>query len=541
MAVRVREGQGGRWEVLEARLDEAGPASIGPAEPEAWSLGWGEFLRRGGIRGEVLLCLPEEWVTLRGVQVPEVAEAAQDDVNRFEAIQALSPPIGEWVWDCEGCGVADGKVEVLVASASLQAVDTLVQQIEDAGCETRRVLPPSAALYAGVADAASAGRVVVVAGEADLTLVVAAERRRVVRTRRHRSSVGKAASAGGTAPAAVAGGIPEKLMRLRTVQTGPVAELEAPRAVGVRGRAGGDPTLDQVAAGGLDAEDLGWLQLELARALARCRGAVPRSELLLAGEALATAPAMEAVGVRLRLPVRAVTPVDVGLEVPPGLCGAATVRLAGALRLAAGLRSRVEGMCLLPGPRRRSLAWRRRQAVVAGFAAAAALTLLPPTAVQAWRTDEARRRAAEGEERVRRMAELAEANRRLAGRIVEAESARRRADALLAERSRWTGLLADLQSGVEAVDGAWLESVQLVRDPGGRRDGGEASYRVIGHILDGSGSSESRLRTLLGAVVRSPWVARLEHERFQRRDDGRLRFEVQLAMAGEPRGGEDRP
>jgi hypothetical protein len=542
-----------------------------------------------------MVCLPEEWVAVRGIQVPEVAEAAQDDVNRFEAIQALPPPIGELVWDCEGGGAADGKVEVLVVSAALPAVDALIEAMEEAGCVPRRVLAPAVALAAGLANAAPGGRAAVVAGEAHLTLLVAEGRRRVVRTRRMGVEGARGAEANaGPGPQAEGGALASvRAVRLRRGATeqaeGRALETRVSgsggatytEGIGVSGSGGAIDT-EGVSVGGpvgagtrrearwfgaeaspdrglsvsdgedgvrvgLLAEDLGWLQLEMARVLGRFRGPLAPREVVLVGETLAGAPTAEAVSARLRIPVCFPESADSGIGGLPGLRGtAAAVRLAGAMRLAAEVGSPAAGACLLPAPRKRSLAWRRRQAVVAGFAAAAALTLLPPTAVQVWRTDEARRRAAEAEERVRRLTDLAEGNRRVTARIAEAETARGRADDLIAERSRWTGLLADLQAGVEAVEDAWLESVQLVREPAGRKEPADTSYRVVGHILDrggaaGAGSSESRLRTLLAALVRSPWVSRLEHERFQRREDGRLRFEVQLALAGERETAGGRP
>jgi hypothetical protein len=513
-------------------VDEPGPEAAAPADVRGWCGRWEAFLRRERIRGEALVCLPEEWVAVRSLQAPEVAEVAQDDVNRFEAVQALPTPLADRIWDCEGSGPADGKVEVVVVSVPQPSVEALAKAMEEAGCFPRRVLAPAMGLLAWTRAAASGQRATVVAGEADLTLLVAEGRRWTLRHRRRVMADGEQRVTHALGPVA----------RLRLPSPEP-ASADAARvvpAVPEDARA----TLLPPDADRLTEDELGWLQLEMARAQARFRGGRSMAEALVIGNGLTHPEALAAVAARLRLPVRPPNEGDLGMAGLEAVAGtAAAARLAGAFGLASRAAAWGVGPCLLPAERKRSLAWRRRQTVVAGFAAAAALALVPPTAVQTWRTGEARKRAAQAEDRVRRLAELAEANRRAEARLAEAEASRRRAGTLLAERSRWTGLLADLQSGVAAVEDAWLESVQLVRESGGRAEMAEPSYRIVGHILDrggttGAGSSESRLRRLLGSIVRSPWVARLEQERFQRREDGRLRFEVQLALVEERAAGE---
>ncbi len=208
-------------------------------------------------------------------------------------------------------------------------------------------------------------------------------------------------------------------------------------------------------------------------------------------------------------------------------------------------RDQAEGVALLPPARRQQLVFRRRQPWWIAAAVLLVLALIPP----AWqgrrlaRETEAKAVALEARLRPWRATVLRNADNLAKLQQVQAQIAA--LQGVAEAKSRWVGLLADLQDQLGEVEDVWLDRLQLVRlpPPGpGLRAGSvpEApglELVLSGRLLDAdnpgskvSAESEERVRQLLAGFTRSPFIAAVKDERFDNSQPGLLRFDCTLVI-----------
>jgi type IV pilus assembly protein PilM len=116
---------------------------------------------------------------------------------------------------------------------------------------------------------------------------------------------------------------------------------------------------------------------------------------------------------------------------------------------------------------------------------------------------------------------------------------------LLASKSSWTSLLANLQHHLAVAEDAWLERLQVAGASPVRpqTDGSRAAplrLEVSGRLLNRHAPLEKvgidswqRVKTLLDGLRNSPAVAGIEDERFDASQPGILRFEFILVAASQ--------
>ncbi|MFO1451130.1 MAG: hypothetical protein U1F61_23430 [Opitutaceae bacterium] len=481
-------------------------------------------------KGAVTVVAQHPELGYRSFAVPGDESGSPEPVARFEAQQLLEGASGK-VWDVMVWPARRGKCEVLLISAPLTPIEQTCEEIESTGARVERVLDVATSL---------AGSFRFVYGrepEAVLVVRIGSRTTHLVLIESDRFQARVVPVGGDQVTHALATDLRLPPLEAELLKRQLAASTEEDRARQP------EPCLALArATGGL----AGRLQLEITRFLVNQRepgGNATTVPILLCGGGACLPGLREALEARLKLPVDTFETRD-RVQWEPAVPAGKIERLRAPAWLGAAVVAlqQVElwpRISLLPPARAQARAARRRQATWAGAAALVALAGLPPT----WhfqrlaREAETNVRALDAE--VQRLQSLVTRNREAIARIEAARGRLAVLRDLTSARRRWPRFLAELQSCLEAVQDAWLDSLQLDRAPAG--EGGlPLRFRLAGRLLDDPNEtvaigpeSERRVRALLTRLERSPAVARVERERFERLEPGVLRFEVVLAVAGD--------
>lgn len=476
----------------------------------------------------VSLLLGPEAVAYRTFQVPDDRGGVPEGVARFEAAQLIAGAT-DLIWDILMGPVQGGRADVLLVSTPYPRVESLCAAVEKGRARVEQVLEGASALAATYRflHGGTSGAALILRISSRSTQLVLVE---------------------------------GPHLRARTVPVGaepvtarPFDDVKRPPGEAQVQPARGDRMEEGARAsepGSETSRDLeglaGRLQLEITRFLVHQRSPGMSGEpvpIFLSGSGAAVPGLGGELAQRLRLPVEFLAAED-GLTVEAGSSEAVRFRYdwpvwLGAALLSLELTPPDSAPNLLPPARRRARGMRARQVTWAGAAALLAFAGLPP----AWhyhtqaRATEASVRLLDSE--VQRLERLVEHNQAQLRRMEAARARLAVVRELAVARQRWPRFLSELQTCLEQVEDAWLDSLQL--DPA---QPGEPTppvrLRMAGRLLDEpedavtvGPESEGRVKALLTHLERSPVVTRIERERFERLEPGVLRFEVVLAMEGD--------
>ena len=444
--------------------------------------------------GPVVVILPAHLVLTKFLKVPRVAPAQRAKIIRFEAGQNIPFALADVAWDSVVAGENGNELEVLLAAAKHEAVESVCAAVEAAGFEPRFVLPSSLATLAGfrlLQPLHPEPSLVLNLGARSTTLLLVEANRFATRTLLFGSH-----------------------------------SLTRPPASGQEG----------------DAAEFASLSSRLAQEITRTLLYFRRqsnwpnpTRVYLTGGSAGLAGFAEALTVRLKIPVGWLdvsVAVQTGLGVSPGAVSADALELADLIGAAATqLRPGQPVVDLLPSWRRSRENFRRRQPWLIAAAVLAVAALLPPVVHFRRVTGEAQRKTAAIERVLAPLREREARNRanlrqleKLGDELVLLQSAYDR-------RSSWLNLLADLQDRLVRVEDVWLEKLQVVPPAAGA----SVKLAISGRMLDRANplakvSPETlhRVKTLLGSLGDSPFVAAVESEHFDNNQAGILRFDCVL-------------
>ncbi|MBP9912617.1 MAG: pilus assembly protein PilM, partial [Opitutaceae bacterium] len=290
------------------------------------------------------------------------------------------------------------------------------------------------------------------------------------------------------------------------------------------------------------------LQVEVARSLLGYGRQVPGFlpvKVLLTGGGAGVPELSMTLAEKMKLPVK---PYDAlrGVELCEGARANGAVAAVRYLPILVGLAAQrslaaTRPLNLLPPALRQQVSFRRQQPWWLATAALLVITWLPPwwhfyelaksatmettrmeSRIGPWRAREADNAA--------KLAQLAEVRRQMDG-----------LRGLVASKSNWLELLADLQSSLAKVEDVWLDRLQIVAEPPARDRPDEEKrplrLELNGRLLDVSNpvakvspDSYARVKTLLTSFGESRFVAAVEDERFDNRQPGILQFDCTLVM-----------
>jgi type IV pilus assembly protein PilM len=466
--------------------------------------------------GPVALVLPAHLLLTRFIRTPRVGPVKREKIIRFEAAQNIPYELADVVWDSAVVGERDAGFEVMLAATKLDAVEPLCAAAQATGFDPQVVLPSPVASLAGfrLAQAAAAQSVLVLnLGARSTTLLLVGLDRFVART----------LSLGGNSVT-------------QQVAANQDCDLEEAEAIKLSGQC-----RDLLA----DAREILATRLtqEIARSLLHFRrqgGLEHPARVCLTGGGASLAGFDEALAAKLKLPVGllgALGSVEVAGELAHEVVGHDLILgdLIGAASLQ--LRPGRPVLNLLPPCRRSQVNLRRRQPWLMVAAVLAVAALLPPVVHLCRVAVEAQRKTAAIE---RELVPLRGRAARNQANLHQLETLKRDAARLQAvhdRRAGWLNLLADLQDRLVRVEDVWLEKLSVQPAVAGE----PVKLVVSGRMLDRTNplskvSPETfhRVKTLFASFVESPFVARVESERFDNSQPGILQFDFVLVT--EPQG-----
>ncbi len=532
-------GPAGKWVLEEFALEaRSSDPSLEPGWMEGTAKALAAVAGRRKLRGPAALAVPGHLTLTKFVRTPAVPPAKRRQVIQFEAAQAIPYPLEAVAWDHLIVTGDDRELELMLTAVKCDVMENLCAAAETAGFPVKRAVSSCCALYRafGFNYPEVAGPVLVVdIGARSTNLVLVGPGGRFfART---------FSLAGNALTAAVAVELKldfarAEVLKLHVFSEPPgLAEHSAARSAVPRA------TCDFI----------GRLQLEIMRTAGHFSlrtGAAKPAAIYLTGGGSQIPGLGPTLAERFAVPVERYDPFrNVELSSSARATGAASAThvLANLIGLAVstGMETGTE-YGLLPPVVRAARVVRRRQPWLLGAATLLALALLPPL----WHFH---RLATEEEGREWELRAQLESMRARADRNVvnlrRLDAARKETGALrsvVEARTNWIRFLADLQDRLGKIEDVWLDQLSIVPPsptarPGGPPDPAESStsrrLRLSGRLLDGrnpvakvSADSYARVKQLLAGFASSPFIAAVEHERFDHAQPGLLRFDVTLTV-----------
>jgi len=506
---------------------------------------WGRLARTLGRMGPAVLTLPFPTTTIKTWETADVGASQRKKTLQFEARQALGGAPEDFVWDFRERTREGKRLEVTLVSLPLAGLEARRQVLAAAGFKVERVLPAGLSLQSHLALSLPK-----FSGTTAL-VEIGAKATHVALSSGGYSKTRAFALGGNAVTRSLADALEVSFERAEALKRSTSERLVTP---GSEKPGDGDVLSGMPASSVLSDSErrvlaqatehfVGCLHLEITRVLVNERrpGVAPvATRIVLAGGGALLPGLAEALAVRLRLPVEHLKPFS-GVETTGGewlrsplLCARGTDPIASA---AVHFLDPDDRFNLLPPQRIREVVFRKRQPAILGAATLVAVSLVPPL----WQVNRAVAvTATKAGEFGAAAHALASIKRRNEGNLARIEAAKaeivllRR---LAAERGNWVRFFSDLQTKLTGVEDVWLEKIHYVRPSAGLANATPARLLLTGRILEAETASadvrvsaENRVRALLTLIASSPFVAALEHERFDRSEPSILFFEVMVRM-----------
>jgi len=510
------------------RRETRGEGRGGQSERNAWSAAL-EKVDGKGV--PAMLVVSHSDVTYRNFQIAEVGHDSLDAVVRFEAAQVLGPGAAEAVWEGVPMAARDGRVEVLLVSAPLARVEGACADLHAVGVRLDRAMDAGLALahayrYTFSGETTRAGLIVRVGARTTQLVLIEGSRVQI-----------RALAQGGEMVTRDLAGVLGKNLE--------EAEAWKRRVVAPAGRDLCLQPEEALALARVTGDLAGRLQLEITRFLVNQRrpGAeVSPVTLHLCGGGTLLPGLAEGLAARLSLPVEPFDPFCrfgwQRAEPPTAIERARAAECVGAALFDDEALAAQGTASLLPPVRQRVQLSLARHTTLAGAAALLALAGLPPTWHYQRLAEETAASVRTLDAEVQRLQRIHDQNRENLAKIAEARDRMSLMRDLAAARNRWPRFFGELQTCLARVEDAWLDSLHLAKTGPGEKEV-PLRFRLTGRLLDEAGAglgvgadAEGRLRTLFTRLEESPFVARVERERFTRIEPGVLQFEMILAMSG---------
>jgi type IV pilus assembly protein PilM len=489
--------------------------------------------RRENLGGTCRLALAGHQTLVKFVRSPAVARSSRAGVVEFEAKQGIPLPLEQVVWDHQPEAGEGPDFRFMLAAVKKELSGAVVGAAGAAGLRVAQIVPAGLALLRAFRYSHP--------GECEgvLAVEIGARSTQLVFIERERFFIRTFLLGGDAVTEAVA----EELhvdfrtaeeLKIEVLSSRPRSRVEVSQYDAVR-RAG--------------ARFADRLHLEIVRSTIRYRchsGADQPVTVYLGGggSLIPELPLLLADKLALRVvrfePLRrvAVTP-----EAASGI-EAVTPMLAGLIGLGTSLVDHGwPGLNLLPTEARKAVAIRRRQPALLGAALLAAGAPLPVI----WSEQRSSRAADQASAAIeKQLVPLRAFAARNTGNLARLEEVRRRIDVVrgfAAAKSNWAAFFNDLQDRLAQTEDVWLEKLQVVHPPEGNARlpaaASTAAWRFTlgGRLLDkanpaakAGADAYGRVRSLVQALARSPFVSAIENERFDGAQPGMLRFDFTLVL-----------
>lgn len=559
------------------------PHSADPSHEGRWTVEVAQSLGAVGARrklsGPCSLAVPGHLALTKFVKTPSVAKEKRGKIIGFEAAENIPHPLNEVVWDYAVVSDDAFDLEVMLAAAKFDAMQSLCTAADAAGFPVQRAIPAGLALCNAFRyNHPDVHESVLVAdiGARSTNLLFIEGTRFYLRT---------LPLAGNTVTHLIAEDLridfsQAEVLKIQVLSGQSDLPASSPSRLAVQRAA---------------ANFAGRLQLEVTRSTINHRrhtGSAAPVALYLTGGGSLIAELPAAMAEKLKIPVERFDPLrNVDLSADSRAAGAESARavLADLVGLATKLVTKDEPEAsLLPPAITEAIAFKKRQPMYVAAAALVVLALVPPIVHLHTVASSRLEHVAKIDDQLMPLRSLENRN---AENLRQIDEAKKQIDALRVAydtKANWVNFLAELQERLIKVEDVWLERLQVVRpvvvpdlveaaDPGADPNAAPAErppaaertaaagetappaaepgqdpsaepkppvrerepvrLTLSGRLLDVANpqskvSTESldRVKRLLAGFVGSQFITAVENERFDTSQNGLLRFDFTLVV-----------
>lgn len=545
----VTSDKSGRLQLEKLALDAFNPDS---ALDAAWSGMIAEALsesaRREKLVGPATIGLPGHHILGKFIKTPSVEESKRAKIVQFEAQQNIPYSLDEVVWDYQVVSEQGLDLELMLAAAKKEVVHGACDALAGAGLGAVAVLPSSISVLRCFRYnyPEQAGSVMIAdIGARSTNLIFADNERFFVRT---------IPLAGNTITQAIADELKHDFTHCETIKVQVLnGESELPATSPAR-----------AAVANAVASFISKFHLEITRSVVNYRrqsGAEQPTALFLTGGGSQLSELPAQLQERLKIGIERLDPLR-NVTVGSGAAQAAdnAAILASLIGLSVPADPKLKTINLLPASIANRLAFKRRQPILIAAAALIAVALLP-LVVQASRTLDAARDKVDSIKQATLPLQTNQDKIRMNLAALEEAKAEILAVQSLAEsKNNWINFFSDLQDRLVKVEDVWLESLSVIRTPGGPSESSGGLFggapaadvatnpdgspvqpvlrlQVNGRLLDRknpvtrvSSDSFDRVKSLLASFVDSQFISAVERENFDPNTPGILRFDFILVI-----------
>lgn len=533
------------------------PHSSDPTHEARWSVeiaqSLGAVVTRHRLSGAAAIAVPGHLALTKFIKTPSVAKEKRVKMVAFEAAENIPYPLEEVVWDYVVVSDDGFDLEVMLAAAKFDAMQSLCGAADAAGFPVERATPAGMALchafrynYPQVTDPV----IVVNVGARSTNLLFLEGDRFYLRT---------LAMAGNFLTQAVAD---ELRIDFASAETLKIQVLSGKSDLPVN-------SPSRAAVHRVASTFASRLTLEVTRSAVNHRrltgGAAATAVYITGGGSLIEElPAALAEKLHVRVErFEALRNVDLSANARAAGAESASPVLADLVGLATRLVATGEAEAsLLPPALQAALAFRKRQPIFMAAAALVVLALVPPILYLHRATTATLDRVAEVSKPLMQLRSLQNRNEENSRQIQEAVKQINALHGAYETKANWINFLADLQERLVKIEDVWLDQLQVVRatpaegepppeqppadTPPAAADGSTPPavpkgpplrLTLSGRLLDVtnpqskvSPQSVQRVKQLLSSFTGSQFIAAVENERFDTNQNGLLKFDFTLVI-----------
>lgn len=487
------------------------------------------------FKGPVHVSIPGHVALTKTTRTPAIAKTRQRKIAEFEASQIIPYPLSDVIWDFSVLSQAESELEMMIVAAKQETIVPLCEAAEAAHLRVERIAPSCVALrdafrfsYPEILEPVLL--VSIGARSTDVILVDA------IRSYTRTISIGGDLVTAAVADALALDRVAAELLKSAELQSAQSSSTEPPMLEAV------ETTMVSFA---------NRLAAETAKSIATIRQHTSRTPVAvyLTGGGSLLECLTRILEERLSIPVTrfdALRRVDLSTDASTLDITAARATLGELVGLAAaGLFGEVDtGVNLMPQELRTGREFRRRQPWLIAAAAVLALSVLPP--IQHFRriAKRANFAATRIEAVVAPMRVFKQRNLETMAALDRDRVEISRLVEITRKQTSWTDFLADIQSRVSRVDGAWIQKLSVVPTGSGESEAtsNPASeprrIKLGGYLLDRnyvssreSAETFAKVKQLLADLGQSPLIAAIESEQFDRGQNGILKFEFTVVAS----------
>jgi type IV pilus assembly protein PilM len=528
------------------------PHSSDPSHEGRWATeiaqSLGAVSARNKMGGTCALAVPGHLALTKFIKTPSVAKEKRAKIVAFEAAENIPYPLAEVVWD--HLAVADDgfDLDVMLTAAKFDVMQSLCTAADSAGFPVERAVPAALALhhafrynYPEVKESV----IVINVGARSTNLLFIEGERFYVRT---------LALAGNSVTQAVAD-------ELR-IDFSQAEMLKVQVLTGQSDLPTGSPSRSAVqrASSAFNAK----LGLEVTRSALNTRRQMA-SEAPVAiyltggGSQITELPATLADKLKIRvLRYEPLRNVDLAANARVAGAEAAASALADLVGLATHLVNKKETEAsLLPPSVTHAIAFRKQQPVYVAAALLVAVALVPPILYFHEEATQKLERVSRVDGQLMPLRAIQTRNEENIRQIEEAKKQITAYRAAYDTKTNWINFFSDLQNRLVKIEDVWLDKLQVVRlplpepgleapppDPAPAADGSTPvpsgpplRLTLSGRLLDVSNpqskvsaEASQRVRQLLASFAGSQFIASVENEKFDNRQNGLLQFDFTLVI-----------